>query len=268
MTAPTIHARREWTSVAPASSTRVHWPSIRIVDIHWPGTKGRIARDKASIARALEGWRRFHVTGRGWRDIAYNVAVDLNGDVWVLRGWDVQDGGVANRSDDVTILLIMGDADKMTDPMKRTVLWAMGEFERRKGGALRRTHHGALQSTTCPGPEATAWSRAGFPPPPPITTPIIEEDPMPTPAEIAHAVWQGTLVSRGDEGLVPALQELADAKTISQRNAARLDALEALVAADRGLSADMVRATITEAIDARILGATVVLNTLPPEVTQ
>ena len=184
--APTVHPRSAWTTVPPKGITKVSWPSIKVVNIHWPASKGRAARDKAGIAAALRGWQRDHMNpkpkGRGWRDIAYNVAVDLNGDVWELRGWDVQDGGVADRSDDVTILLIMGKDDKMTDQMKAGVLWCMREFEARKGGPLRRTHHGALQSTDCPGPEATAWSKAGFPAPATTTTPT-EEPEMITPED-------------------------------------------------------------------------------------
>ena len=135
MSTPTIHARSEWTSRAARSVTRLSCPSIRVVDIHWPARAGMIPRDLDSIKRALVSWQRYHMDTQGWRDIAYNVAVDLNGDVWELRGWDMQDGGGAGRSDDVTILLVMGDKDAMTDAMKRSVLWAMGEFERRKGAA-------------------------------------------------------------------------------------------------------------------------------------
>lgn len=192
---PVIHQRSAWTTIAPTGITRVYWPNIKIVDIHWPARAGKIARDRTSISRALRAWQRYHMTkdnpattvkeGQGWRDIAYNVAVDLNGEVWILRGWDVQDGGVAGRSDDVTILLVMGNDDRMTDEMKRSVLWCMREFERRKGGQLRRIHHGALQSTSCPGPEATSWSRAGFPAPPPRSeTSAPEEDIMATKDEL------------------------------------------------------------------------------------
>lgn len=190
MSTPTIHPRSAWTSVAPTGVTRVSWPSIKIVNIHWPGRTGVIPRDRAAIVRALEAWRRYHMSDRGWRDIAYNVAVDLNGDVWVLRGWDVQDGGVAGRSDDVTILLVMGTGDKMTDAMKRSTLWCMREFERRKGGQLLRSWHGALSSTSCPGPEATAWGRAGFPAP--AADPLVHKEPvMPDPL-----AYPGVLLGR------------------------------------------------------------------------
>ena len=174
--APTIHARSEWTSRAPTGSTPIKPGSINIVDVHWPATKGKIARDQASIAKALRGWQAYHMDTKGWRDIAYNIGVDLSGDVWILRGWDVQDGGVAGRSDDVTILAILGDQDTVTDAMKHSILWAMAEFDRRRRRTLRRTHHGALVSTTCPGPTLTAWSKAGFPPPAPTTTTTPQED--------------------------------------------------------------------------------------------
>lgn len=173
---PTIHARSEWTRRAPTRTTPLKPGTIGIVDLHWPASKGRIGGDRNRIISALQGWQRMHMDGKGWSDIAYNVGVDLNGDVWVLRGWDVQDGGVAGRSDDVTILAIMGSADTVTDAMKRSILWAMDEHERRRGRTLRRTYHGALKSTDCPGPALTAWARAGFPAP---TTTIQEEDMTP-----------------------------------------------------------------------------------------
>ena len=244
MSTPTIHTRSEWTRRAARGVTRLSWPSIRVVDIHWPARAGRISRDLGSIKRALLSWQRFHMDTRGWRDIAYNVAVDLNGDVWELRGWDVQDGGVAGRSDDVTILLVMGDKDTMTDAMKWSVLWAMGEFERRKGGALRRSYHGALSSTSCPGPEATRWARAGFPPPaitaqtPTITT---KEDDMPAPELIAAMEaanpgfgWSG----RNDAANNKAIGELL----------ANVAALTELVAADGDVSVDTIKAAVADAL--------------------
>ena len=66
-----------------------------------------------------------------------------------------------------------GDAVQVTDAMKRSIIWAMDEHERRRGRTLRRTYHGALKSTDCPGPALTAWARAGNPAP---TTTIQEED--------------------------------------------------------------------------------------------
>ena len=153
---PVIHSRADWGAQPPKRSAKLNPSKIGIVDVHWPGSTGHLARDRAGVAAALRGWQTFHMKTRGWSDIAYNIGVDLAGEVWELRGWDAVDGGVASRSDDVTILLIMGDQDQMSDAMKTSVLWVMAEWERRLGRELRRTHHGALTQTDCPGPEATA----------------------------------------------------------------------------------------------------------------
>ena len=165
---PEILTRADWGARAPKGTpARVSWPSITIVDLHWPGSSAEIGADKATVARWLRSWQTYHMDAKNWQDIAYNVAVDLAGRVWVLRGWDVQDGGVSGLKTDVTVLAIMGSKDQVTDEMKRSILWCFAEFERRKGGQLRRTYHGALSSTSCPGPVLTSWARAGFPPPGP-----------------------------------------------------------------------------------------------------
>ena len=226
MSTPTIHTRSEWTRRAARGVTRLSWPSIRVVDIHWPARAGRISRDLGSIKRALLSWQRFHMDTRGWRDIAYNVAVDLNGDVWELRGWDVQDGGVAGRSDDVTILLVMGDKDTMTDAMKWSVLWAMGEFERRKGGTLRRSYHGALSSTSCPGPEATRWARAGFPPP--NTAVVPDAPPRVAVPKIEGVKPRAIPVNAPDAVFVRIIQEITGAAVDGQRGPKTIEAVKRL----------------------------------------
>ena len=190
---PVIHPRADWGARAATRASKLAPSKIGIVDVHWPGSKGRLARDRPGVAKALRGWQDYHMNGHGWSDIAYNIAVDLAGEVWELRGWDAVDGGVASRSDDVTILLVMGDRDQMTDAMKLSVLWVMAEWDRRFGRKLRRTHHGALTQTDCPGPEATAWSKAGFPAPNTNTNTM--EDDMPLSDDdlkkIYSTVWNG-----------------------------------------------------------------------------
>ena len=190
---PVIHPRADWGARAATRASKLTPSKIGIVDVHWPGSKGRLARDRPGVAKALRGWQDYHMNGHGWSDIAYNIAVDLAGEVWELRGWDAVDGGVASRSDDVTILLVMGDRDQMTDAMKSSVLWVMAEWDRRFGRKLRRTHHGALTQTDCPGPEATAWSKAGFPAPNTNTNTM--EDDMPLSDDdlkkIYSTVWNG-----------------------------------------------------------------------------
>ena len=256
---PVVHPRADWGARAATRASKLNPSKIGIVDVHWPGSKGRLARDRPGVAKALRGWQDYHMNGHGWSDIAYNIAVDLAGEVWELRGWDAVDGGVASRSDDVTILLVMGDQDQMTDAMKSSVLWVMGEFDRRFGRKLRRTHHGALTQTDCPGPEATAWSKAGFPAP---TTNNIQEDDMPSLDEIRQVVreeagWQGpgapmiaNLYSGGSEWpatALGALQRRLVAESLGPILAAAISAV------GEGLDGDQiaakVQASVTVALD-------------------
>lgn len=77
----------------------------------------------------------------------------------------------------MSILLIMGSKDKMTDAMKAGVIRCQQYAKARGGGdVIARWHSWAVQ-TDCPGPEATAWGKAGFPAPTP--TP-------PTPERVYH----------------------------------------------------------------------------------
>ena len=175
----------------------------------------------------------------------------------------------ASRSDDVTILLIMGDQDQMTDAMKTSVLWVMAEWERRLGRKLRRTHHGALTQTDCPGPEATAWSRAGFPAPN-ATTPTIQEDDMPLSDDdlkkIYSAVWNGgpgmDLIPQYAEGggawpstiLGAATARIAQQVAPLRGEIAGLTAALQSITAGQGLDLDAVKHAVAAAVAESLAG--------------
>ena len=163
----------------------------------------------------------------------------------------------------MTILLIMGDQDQMTDAMKTSVLWVMGEFERRLGRKLRRTHHGALTGTDCPGPEATAWSKAGFPAPT-TNAPTIQEDDMPLNDDdlkkIFNVVWNGApgldLIPQYAEGggawpatiLGAATARVAQQVAPLRGEIAGLTAALTSLAAGQGLDPEAVKAAVSEAV--------------------
>ena len=266
---PVIHPRADWGARAATRASKLTPSKIGIVDVHWPGSKGRLARDRPGVAKALRGWQDYHMNGHGWSDIAYNLAVDLSGEVWELRGWDAVDGGVASRSDDVTILLIMGDQDQMTDAMKTSTLWVMAEWERRLGRKLRRTHHSALTQTDCPGPEATAWSRAGFPAPN-TTAPTIQEDDMPLSDDdlkkIYSTVWNGgpgmDLIPQHAEGggawpstiLGAATARIAQQVAPLRGEIAGLTAALQSITGGQGLDLDAVKQAVAAAVAESLAG--------------
>lgn len=187
--APVILPRSWWTSRDPKGTTALDYGRVTHSVVHWPGSGsaaiGKHAGDQAAydlaVQRALRGWQAYHMDAKGWRDIAYSVAVDQLGRIITLRGLSVWDGATKDwggRS--VSILAVLGNAEVPTDAMKAGIVAAQKLADGRKGSALVKAWHSKLISTTCPGPLLTAWAKAGFPlPTPPVVTPPPVEPPAP-----------------------------------------------------------------------------------------
>lgn len=177
--------RNDWSAKPATRVTPLHWPSVRYAVLHWPASMGaKIGSDRASVARWLRAWQLMHMNDRGWSDIAYSHAVDLAGRRWTLRGWDRQEGGVENMGGQcVSVLAVVGSKDEITPELRAAVVEWQREADKRAGHKLKRTYHGALKSTACPGPDLTRWARAGFP----INN---QEDEMPTPED----VWKADVI--------------------------------------------------------------------------
>ena len=150
---PRIIPRSRWTatkSTAPAA----RGDSIIGVALHYPGTPGTIGTEsEAKTAARLEGYRRQHVNANGWKDIAYNVAVDQRGNVWTLRGVSRQSGAngtsAANRSHGA-ILLLVGNSEEPSAAMIDAVHYAVRLWDARYGVSVIRPH-GYFVGTACPG---------------------------------------------------------------------------------------------------------------------
>lgn len=150
---PKIIPRSRWTTTrsnAPAARAG----SIVGVALHYPGTPGTIGTEtEAATAARLEGYRRQHVNGNGWKDIAYNVAVDQRGNVWTLRGVSKQSGAngttAANRSHGA-ILLLVGNSEQPSPAMIDAVHYAVRLWDVRYGVSAIRPHS-YFVSTACPG---------------------------------------------------------------------------------------------------------------------
>lgn len=158
-------SRAEW-GARPPEGRRLLVPSeVENVAIHWPGSSGIIdARGDIGFRRicsALRGWQNYHMDGRGWSDIAYQVAVDNVGRPYDLRGIRVQSG--ANGNQDVNerfgaILVILGPGERPTEAMCNTVGAVMTDYRKVFSRVPRRpTKHSSVRpaGTTCPGPFAT-----------------------------------------------------------------------------------------------------------------
>src|SRR5690625_2561545 len=156
---PRIIPRSRWTrtkSNAPAARSG----SLVGVALHYPGSRGTIGTEsEAQTAARLEGYRRQHVNGNGWKDIAYNVAVDQRGNVWTLRGGSKQSGAngttSANRSRGASLLLI-GNSESPSRAMIDGELYAARLWAVRYPGIRHIAPHAKFVSAAFPGSKARA----------------------------------------------------------------------------------------------------------------
>lgn len=158
--------------------------------IHWPGTGSpTVIHTQAAVASALRGWQDYHMDGRGWSDIAYQVAVDQAGRAWTLRGLHAQSG--ANGDNDVNerygaILLVLVTGEEPSEAMKATVREVIADFRDIYGqdaDAIRPHSAVRPEPTDCPGPAARAAIARGDFTPSPLAAP--QEDQM-TPAQMTE----------------------------------------------------------------------------------
>jgi hypothetical protein len=118
------------------------------------------------IASALRGWQDYHMDVRGWRDIAYQAAVDQAGRKWTLRGLNLQSGANGNETvNDAygAILLIVGPGEEPSEAMKATTREVVAEFRRYfPAGTLIRPHSAVRPTgTDCPGDRVRACIARG-----------------------------------------------------------------------------------------------------------
>lgn len=180
----TLLPRSAWASRGPVRAlTPMTRSDVKGLAIHWPGTTGAIGDPgKARIAGRLEGYRSFHAgsppVGRGWSDIAYNVAVDQAGRVWDLRGVGFRsaaNGDQASNRAWVALLALVGPGEKPTGAMLDAIVWARHELVLSAypdARAVRGHREVRPEPTDCPGDALQHLITAGrFTTPRPIPAP-------------------------------------------------------------------------------------------------
>jgi hypothetical protein len=164
--------RSAWNARPPTAGPGNLTPSrVQGAVIHWPGTGStKVIHTKAAVASALRGWQDYHMDGRGWSDIAYQVAVDQAGRAWTLRGLRTQSG--ANGDADVNerygaILLVLVTGEQPSAAMKATTRAVIADFRKifPQGTAIRPHSAVRPEPTDCPGdPARAAIARGEFTP--------------------------------------------------------------------------------------------------------
>jgi hypothetical protein len=155
-----IIPRSRWTSTAPGGATQ-DADDQQGIAVHWPGsTTDRYGSlPESAVIRLLNGWRDFHVNGRGWSDIGYNYAIDPDGRIWELRGMNRI--GAHSASDEnpdandnfVGVLFILGDREQVPSVMIQAFRWLRERILNRfpKGKQVKGHREVPGAQTTCPG---------------------------------------------------------------------------------------------------------------------
>jgi hypothetical protein len=175
----TTYSRADWGARAPRSGPGP-LDARKVVGLvfHWPAMSKPV-RGFAAVAAALRSWQDYHM-GKGWSDIAYQVAVDQDGNRYILRGLDTQ--SAANGDTDVNeehgaVLLILAPGEVPSAAMVREVQNVVRDHRRLFANSRDLLGHNEVrpEATACPGPIVQGY----------LATGVFE--PGPTPAELMRA---------------------------------------------------------------------------------
>ena len=190
-----MRSRSEWKARPPRKQIRFDPRKIKGTCIHYAGYNV-----KTDPATTLHNIQAHHQNTKGWFDIAYNVAVGLDGSVWELRGLDIENGAQGGRwlnRSYVAVVALLGPGQHPSDGMVDGINEAIRLVTLKYPEATAVVPHRDLKPTSCPGDELTDLLRSGF-----IgLIPSAKE-------EIAHIPealpgWPGEL-RRGSEGIAVA----------------------------------------------------------------
>lgn len=234
--------RSAWDARPPTPGPgRLNPAQVRGVAFHWPGATTRRPISKAAVPRALRSWQDYHMTGRGWSDIAYQIAVDQWGRAWTLRGLETQSGANGDRFVNeryCAVLLVLVTGERPSSAMLTTARAVVADARELYPNARRLVGHRQIrpEPTSCPGPAVMAALRAGQLDP----RNYPGEDDMPTVDEFwHHRITTNDHTGRpkdntrtAEEMLAQAHRRSGDARTQAARNARALRKLTEHLAPD------------------------------------
>lgn len=146
-----IVSRAEWGAAPARSTTPLNPAAVNLFVLHHTTGSFRGARTVRQIQAFHQG------PERGWADIGYSFLVAPDGVVYEGRGWGFRGAHARGHNSESVGVAFIGDGSRpMPDAAKRSVLWLLGEAERRFG-ELRTVGHRDVGSTACPGDAVYGW---------------------------------------------------------------------------------------------------------------
>lgn len=177
----TSYSRADWGArPAKPGPGPLYGTHVRGLVFHWPAMT-RPVRGFAAVAAALRAWQDYHMDDRGWSDIAYQVAVDQDGNRWELRGLATQ--SAANGDQDVNdefgaVLLILAPGEQPTLAMMREARAVVVDHRRLFKQSTELLGHNEVrpEPTSCPGPIVQALLEQGAFEPQPSPRDLLRAD--------------------------------------------------------------------------------------------
>lgn len=162
---PDLITRAQWGARPPKGARNALDPYPKGVAVHWngPGCAAALAtHDKC--AGFLRGIQTFHMVTRGWADIAYSLFACPHGYLFEGRGKGI--GTAANGTNYgnryyYAVYAMWGQGDGPAPAPLLNAIRQGIDLCQAWGAGSDVTVHNAFLSTTCPGPELTAWVKAG-----------------------------------------------------------------------------------------------------------
>ncbi len=155
-----IIPRSEWGARPPKSVSAMHPTRRDRIFGHWPAMPGHL-----SDIQMLQSAQRYHMDTLGWSDIAYTVALGMDGAFYDLRGVNVAGGHTKGETDDsYAILFLLGTDEKppaaMLEAVPHAIEWLrvndplLGE---RSDIVVMGHRRDDQASTACPGNDLDAF---------------------------------------------------------------------------------------------------------------
>ena len=146
-----IVSRAEWGAAPARSTTPLNPARVHLFVLHH--TTGSY---KGPVS--VRNIQKFHQgPDRRWADIGYNFLVAPDGTIFEGRGWGFAGAHARGKNSESIGVAFIGDGFKpMPEAAQRSVLWLLGEAEKRFG-QLSPLGHRDVGSTACPGDAVYRW---------------------------------------------------------------------------------------------------------------
>lgn len=153
------YLREDWDTQGVGDKVHIFETTVKGAYLHHPAAGNAILGDESveQTMERLRRYRRHHVEGQGWFDIAYQVAFDQRGYSYQLRGADMEsgaNGGSDSNNEATAYLLLVGENEK---PSAKMISAVNGFLAQQKDVFPASEFIGGHQdspeaSTDCPGP--------------------------------------------------------------------------------------------------------------------